>query len=626
MLEKNENELSIMHTDGFLLKGEGSKMEYKIQNIIFPIETKHQDCKGLFYHGDGCLDREEKALHLGKGQNVDFTTYLNGCSSRKWKKYTKAKGFSLYLDVQGVLQICLTGYTKDVQINRTEDQIKKYYLDSRQVIHLQFSDNEEQIIGFEISAIEDSVIYGGYYTVETDESELNEVRLCLATTTYKKEKFIKKNLECLRQEIINSEFEIRDNLYIHVVDNGRTLSSKDVCGEHIYLHPNSNSGGSGGYARGMIESLNQTPKATHVLLMDDDVLVLPESVFRTFRLLRLMKEEYKTHFISGAMLYYEEPNRQHEDIGTVTKDAVYETLKPRFDHNYLEANLDNEADFAEKNSQYAAWWYCCIPAEVIEKNGLPLPLFIRWDDSEYSSRCKAKFITMNGICIWHMGFTKKYNSVLDLYQQCRNFLIGRASSNVFQDTDPYNRIFKAFRVEMLKFNYDGAELVLRAFQDFLKGPEFLKANRGEEIIKRNSKLNEKLIPLNQVEGCDIQDVWSCFSDPPRKFLDKWLFRLTYNGQRFWPTALCKKDVAYISFDYAYQPQKMSMHNKLIAINPFDNTGNIRKLDKVRYRKLSGRFKQATAYYEKHKEEIEAAYRDAMPYLTSEKFWREYLEI
>lgn len=606
-------------------------MEYKIQKLVFPTEAKHQLCKKLFYRGsEGYLDREKEELHLGKGQMADFATYLNACSYRKWRRYTKAGKATLHLEVEGSFQLCMIGYTINAtateRIERTEYQTEKYRVDKKGTICFTYPDNNDQMLGFEITAIDACVLHGGYYTVEIDEAGLNDVQLCLATTTCRKEAFIKKNVELLKKEIIEGEPQMRDNFFIHVVDNGRTLGADEIYGEHVYLHPNNNAGGSGGYARGMIEALHQAPKATHVLLMDDDVLVLPESIIRTFNLLKLLKEEYKDHFISGAMLYYEMPNQQHEDIGTVDKNGAYVTLKPHFDHDGLLSNLKNESDFVEQKNQYAAWWYCCIPTHVIEKNGLPLPLFIRWDDSEYSLRCKARFITMNGICIWHVGFATKYNAALDQYQHCRNFLIGRSCSTILQEVDPYDKILKIFRVEMLKFNYNGAELVLRAFEDYLKGPSFLKVDRGEEILKENAKLNEKYVPLDQILDGAIIDEFACWEDCPRKFVDKWLFRLTYNGQRFWPRAWCRKDPAYISFDSFYQPQKMAMHDRLIAINPFEKTGVARTLDKKRYKGLQKRFKKVSKFYFKHREQIEKAYRKAMPCLISERFWRKYLEI
>ena len=603
-------------------------MEYKIQKLVFPTEAKHQLCKKLFYRGsEGYLDREKEELHLGKGQMADFATYLNACSYRKWRRYTKAGKAALYLDVQGEFELCIVGYSKNaLNVERTEYTIQGHQIEERKTIRFGFPDNDDQMLGFEITAKEQCTLFGGYFAVEVDETDINDIELCIATTTCRKEDFIKKNVELLKKDILETDEEIGEHIYVHVVDNGQTLTDDDINGRHVYLHPNHNTGGSGGFARGMIESLHQDPKATHVLLMDDDVLVLPESIKRTYHLLKLRKEEYNNYFISGAMLCYEEPNVQKEDIGTVMPDGYFRPLKPQLEHDQLIDNLENESEFVNRKNEYAAWWYCCIPASVIEKNGLPLPLFIRWDDVEYSLRCKAKMITMNSICVWHMGFLNKYNVAIDRYQECRNILIDKACSDILHNVDAYDRLYKAFGTEMLRFNYDGARVILRAFEDYLKGPDFLKVDRGERILKENVRLNEKYVPLNEIDGGDIADVLSCLDDEPRRFVDKWLYRLTYNGQRLWPFNWYKKDIAYVSFNHSYQPQKMAMHDKLIAVNPFDKTGAVRKIDKKRFRELIARYKKADHYCKQHRKEIEAAYRKERPFLTSERFWREYLEI
>ena len=38
---------------------------------------------------------------------------------------------------------------------------------------------------------------------------------------------------------------------------------------------------------------------------------------------------------------------------------------------------------------YNAWWMCLIPRAVAEDVGLPLPLFIKWDDAEYGLRARG---------------------------------------------------------------------------------------------------------------------------------------------------------------------------------------------------------------------------------------------
>ena len=172
-------------------------MEYKIQSIIFPTESKHQQCVRLFYRSDGgYLNRKDKSLHLANAQNVDFATYLNGCSYRKWRTYTKAGKAVLYLDIRGDFEFLPVGYSKNVvTIERTEYASIEYHLKERSIIRFEFPENENQMLGFELHTIGECVIYGGYYAVQCEAEDINHVCLCLATTTCRKEAFIKKNIE-----------------------------------------------------------------------------------------------------------------------------------------------------------------------------------------------------------------------------------------------------------------------------------------------------------------------------------------------------------------------------------------------------------------------------------------------
>jgi len=131
--------------------------------------------------------------------------------------------------------------------------------------------------------------------------------------------------------------------------------------------------------------------------MDDDVIILPESIKRTYALLRFIKNEYKDYFIAGAMLRMDEMNVQHEDGGFMTKYVnLCHSQKPVRNMNLWDNVLKNEQDYTQDNA-YAAWWYCCTPIKLIRRDNLSLPLFFRTDDIEFGLRNKAKLITMNGI-------------------------------------------------------------------------------------------------------------------------------------------------------------------------------------------------------------------------------------
>ena len=243
-----------------------------------------------------------------------------------------------------------------------------------------------------------------------------------------KEEYITKNIQTLRDKVFFDGSEMKEHLFVNVIDNGRTLNAETLNTDNIKIYPNMNVGGAGGFTRGMIESLEMERKPTHVLLMDDDVLLMEESLFRTYFLLRILRPEYEEYFLSGAMFDYDHRQIQYEDIGYVhPEDGSYGPLKDRMDMCKLENLLRNEEMASRtKNESYAGWWYCCIPMPLIEKNGLPLPVFVRGDDVEFSIRNKAKFLTLNGISIWHVGFAGKFNAAMELYQVHRNSLIIQA--------------------------------------------------------------------------------------------------------------------------------------------------------------------------------------------------------
>lgn len=600
-------------------------MQYKIQSLVFPTDEKHGGCRKLFYRGDsGIYNQEKQILTLGFAQRCDFVTYLNACSWQKWQKYTSAKSLTLHLRIKGEARVTFLGYHREaLTVTQKEFAKKDYQAAEETEIEYTFPDNDEQMVGFEIAALSPELtIFGGYFTVEVDEKEMNPVVLAIATTTCKKEDFIRRNTELIKRELLSGEDELAKNLYLHVTDNGQTLTEKDIHGEHVFLHPNINAGGSGGFARGMIESLRQEPEATHVLLMDDDVLVLPESIRRTYNLLRLMRPEYKRSFISGAMLYYERPNKQHEDVGTIggpLKGA-------KINHEKLRENLANEQILAPHRNSYAAWWYCCVPVSVIKEVGLPLPLFIRMDDAEYGMRAKTDFITLNGICVWHMGFTTKHNAVFDKYQTLRNEWIGQATTGVMPDVDVLAQFKDSYRTEIMRFSYDTAELILQALEDFMKGPEFIMQPQGDKIVAERYKLNDKFSPLSKVQGGDAVQTDNIKADLPLRFENRLFLKLTWNGQRWCPKFLENPNLAAIQADWVLQPERSARRTQLLAVNPYEGTGVVYRKDRKRFKELMQRYKKLVKEFEKNRDKIYQQYQEKRDYLTSEEFWREYLGI
>ena len=215
---------------------------------------------------------------------------------------------------------------------------------------------------------------------------------------------------------------------------------------------------------------------------------------------------------------------------------------------------------------------------------------------------------------------------MNLYQEIRNLMIGQSASDVYQGVDLLRRVRIYYRDNMLKHDYGAAELVLRAFEDYMKGPEFIMQDKGEAIVKENGKLNQKLKPLEELKGYNVDVYGDPYWDMPRKFIKKWIYRITYNGHRFWPERLLDKQPVIVPFDFGYTPGKMAMKKTYIAVNPMQKTGCVKELDKEKFNELQKRYYRDMNYYKKNNEDIRKRYRHAQKTLTSEAFWRKYLEI
>ena len=585
-------------------------------------------CKELFYRGTGFNDRASGTFTLYPGQSIDLLTYLNACSWSSWKQYTSATAVSFHLIVSGDLEITYTGNSLEyMELKRTEfASCTELSEDKRELVY-RYPDNNETLLGAEISALSTVIIHEGYFTVTIDESVLNDIRISIATTTCRKEDYILKNIELIKREILEGDDDIKDHLDLHVVDNGNTLDASQVVADHVYLHPNPNTGGSGGFARGMIETLHQKTPATHILLMDDDVLILPESIKRTYHLLRLIKSEYSDRFINGAMLRYEKPNEQHEDLGTISQGVLFEPLKPAFDHSDPLDVVKCAGGYYNNPITYAAWWYCCIPMEVVKKNGLPMPFFVRGDDSEYSLRCKAKFISMNGICLWHLGFALKFSAAMDIYQQFRNLHIAEISSDIMPGINMHD-IYKAFfHNDIRKFNYCACDLYLKSMEDFLKGPDFLESCDGEALLKENNSLCEKTVPLSEHPEISVHEIRDVYEEQMTPFFRRIRGRIAWslfdNGHKF-PALSKASGLPVAAFDFSVQLSKMAGFRRYASVNPYTNMVSIREMDRDRYRSIMKKFKILEKEYKKNKNRLKDEYRKKYSYFRSEEFWTKYL--
>jgi GT2 family glycosyltransferase len=607
--------------------------DHVLCNLVFDDDGflgEHPDLILRARPGSVAYDASSQLLELNG--DVDFTTYLNALSIGKWRTYASVEGAYLRLETRGG--------AFDVYGTSLVEGAHEPIRSACPIMHVAASDgwrstefvipvpDDAPIVSFAIVSKEPVQLKGGCWYTHVNEQRLNDVRLAIATTTFRKESYVTRNIEALRSVLFDGKDEPCDKFHLFVVDNGRTLDAEALSDANVTVIPNPNVGGSGGFARGMMAALDID--ATHVLLMDDDVRVFPESFLRTYNLLRLANARYANAFVEGGMLNMEDPNLLFEDVATVKRDGMYGRVKEDLFIDTVEGMYANETTSVELPRAYGAWWCCCIPTSEVREHGLPLPLFVRCDDVEYGMRCKPAIMTMNGICVWHERFEGRFRASVDSYQLTRNFLIMAACDELDGSIVRafMMRFSRTFHIYLRSMNYDTCSLMLDGLADYLKGPAFLATANGEQILRHNGKRNEV---LGNVSELDPELVAATVPDPrylgqgkDRGMLLKTIEMLPHD-RHVLPDFLLSNKPAPTYYSRGAYPARRTMRRKvLVAYDQSGTQAHVRTMDRGRWNRLRERYRVLMREYRKSGKEVAEEYRAAMPELTSRSFWEQYL--
>ena len=424
------------------------------------------------------LDHAKRALYVKgtspyaveKGSVLDFITYFNSFCVKKWLRYTTLTKLELRLELRGRFRITFktvgAGGEREVFSDVAEAPGYLRVFDHKTLSAL------DSLLGFELTCLEDGCEFSGgaWYGDFTDSRQLN---IGISICTFKREEYIKRTLKTLEQFMPQAPW-----LRVLVVDNGGTLPLRDD-GRVRILH-NRNYGGSGGFARGLIEYAEQEASPDYVLLMDDDIVLDTTAIERTHSFLCGLKSQYADSFLAGAMLSNEKPTVQFEN--TAFWNGV--TYRSNFhDWDLTDpVKLAQNGELPAQKNQYAGWWYCCIPSERIRQIGYPLPLFIKNDDMEYSVRNDREIITLNGVGVWHQVFDAKQSPVMSYYAN-RNSLILQHYTGGGRFTLLLSLMLKAAK-RLLRCDWAELHVLARSAADYILGLEKLTELPADRFMQK----------------------------------------------------------------------------------------------------------------------------------------------
>lgn len=457
-----------------------------IQKILFPEVGRCTETELYFRLGKKTEYRgDKKRIAFKKNARVTFDTYFNGFSIEKWMKYTVLDNVSVNLCLSGKFKVTLLS-KENIHNDVITKVISETVVESegKQMFSFPYTFGDKKgMYTFCLEALSDDArFYGGAYSTEVPVEAVREVKIGIAICTFKREAFIEKNLRILNEAILqNEESPLYGHMEVFIADNGQSLDRERLASENIHINPNRNLGGAGGFTRDLIEIMthNDELNITHALLMDDDIVIEPEALVKTYMILSLLKDEYQDAFVGGAMLRLDKQTIQVE-AGASWNGGYLNSLKQNLNLKKCKSCLYNEV---EEYTEFNAWWYCCFPMKIVTPDNLPLPIFIRGDDLEYGLRNMKHLILMNGICVWHEPFENKYSSFLEYYIM-RNQLIDNSFHCQWYGAKQLSKaIIGHCAREVMFYRYKNVDLYLQGIKDFLKGPQWLMEQDGEALHK-----------------------------------------------------------------------------------------------------------------------------------------------
>ncbi len=570
------------------------------------------------------VNKEDNECYInGKLANVNeykFNTWMNLFAAKKYYYYCDLGNVYLDLKIKGQYKLQITGSNRNFAFDRIDNVILSQDCDGDTCVQIPYPEKYE---GIYFTIIEDKANPIEFYKASycSDREVNRDNKLAIVTCTFKREDYINKNIR-LFERFIEQNPELNDKIKLIVVDNGKTLDV-NRSNDRVKIIPNMNAGGAGGFTRGLMDVMEQNVGFTRVLFMDDDVEIFPESFYRTLILSNYLKEEFKDSFINGAMLDLYDKNHWFTSCsvnrGFWAGGYMFDLNISKY-NDVLKSNIIPTDIFEDKNIRNdSAWWYCCFDMEIVHKDGLPLPLFFRGDDTEWGWRQQGlHHITMNGIGIWHSPFAFRESKLMNYYYKYRNvFMLNALYEPKFKKTFK-KHLKKECRYLLKTYDYVSLDLYIKALKDIIQGSKVYYENPEKQFAEINS-IARNAIYLD----CENEDefYYAKHHRVHAKLYRKILSSISNFGV-FCPNIFFKKKG--VSLDHFPPKEDFILVKEVKVCNLLTKKYELRKFDRKKILYYQKEFNKLLKQIEKNYDKLHDDFVEAHKEFTTRKFWVEYL--
>ena len=478
-----------------------------VQRILLPKRGEPVDVR-MLYLIESEQNRERlswsgrTSVTIPAGEEASFETYFNAFPAAYWRRWSQLKSIVLVMDVEGEANISLYRSKQDGQRIAVANHVVTTGHHEFELPLKNFEDGG--LLWFDASAVEDTVLADASWCAphapnpqllpDGSEYPAQDKRVAVGIPTFNRPTDAVAALQALAEDpVVDGIID-----YVLMPDQGNQHPANEPgydeavahFGERFREFRQGNLGGSGGYSRIMFEALENTD-SPYILYMDDDIAIEPDSILRAVQAARYAAKPF---IVGGEMLNLQERSQLRTTGERVDRaDFMWGAAEHAvYDHDFAKYPLraigtkesrldpkkyDSRALHRRIDVEYNGWWMCLFPRIVAETTGQPLPLFIKWDDTEYSLRAASKgfpTVTWPGAAIWHMAWADKDDAIdWQAYFHLRNRLIVAA---LYHEGDPRGitrSIFKSTLKHTMCMEYSTMAIQLEAMKDFLAGPDRL---------------------------------------------------------------------------------------------------------------------------------------------------------
>jgi glycosyltransferase involved in cell wall biosynthesis len=567
--------------------------------------------------GEAHLAPVATRVELAEGGVALFDTYFNAFSVSKWLRHTTLRGVELQIETRG-----------DLRLEVVHDRLD---LPSAVVAAAEVDSSElvaHQLTLPPLAELASGSMYlratcrGGCATVTdaawcTRDVPSREARFGIVITTFNRPDDVRANVMRLL-DALTKHRSGGSRPEVVVVDNGQNLDLGDFAGDPITVLSNPNTGGAGGFARGLMH-LRATGRVTHVLFMDDDVAFDPDIVFRTVEVLSFARDPLLC--VAGTMLDRAAPTTLFEAgaqfLGTSVNPhrALGQSLDLARWRDCLRAECDDE------RIDYGAWWFFAFPIELTHDN--PIPAFVRGDDVCWGLlHARNRIVTFNGIGLWHEGFELK-NGPMAWFYETRNFaLVSVLAVPGYRWWHLLARYVQLCFRSLVSLKYASAANITFGMREFLRGPQHWLSIDQEALNERVKAFEGERVELLSDELTQVEPMR--VRRGMRRYTNA-ILSVALLGGHLLPRTLDRKPLRAVPIQQRLLGTAPG-NEEILYRDSSARFGFVARRDRRRFFGLLREMIRTAARIPWVFERLKRRYRDAYPQMVSDEYWTAQLTV